>query len=1580
MADQPTGHAVLTNLGASGTIASHDLRRPICVLGRVEPCDIRISGVGAVDFHAAIIRCPDGWYVGDLGGLGDTRVNAAVCRWRRLRSGDELLLGRSRFRFDVAVEMPASPVFDSAALVSSNNGARLVAPEPMVLLGSAWYCDAVVREASVAPVAALLAMTAEGPVLRALGGATGVMLNGKPIVQAALRDADRVALGGQEWRFETVSRRGASAVVAPPLTFQPALPSAARTEPEPLLLSAGILDQVDIDDVPSVVPHYRAGVVRLDGLTHLDRIEPLVAARLPADLRPAPVLARSAEAAPVPPDSVRIDAQMQSDLARLERVQTEIAAAARQVSEPARSDDWSIRAAEYNLDRRQLRDEQQQQDAHRAELRRRAEELESAQGELRAAQHESQRLRQTLDEESQRLADRARVLAETQARVDRVAAALDEQRALAADHAARLENRLRVVQRQTTEAATQRLSRRLRRRQWRDAWKQRRREWTQAMRGTEARAGDVAAREADLRRRSESLDAEMQQQRDACEERERAAAARSDALHRREQRIAQREQRLSEREQLAAAEASRAEQARAAQEQRERDFAARIESLRLDEERLADRESRLEEARRALDDETARTAATRDDLERRERSLAESLAAVEGQLAQSEENAASLADKESELERRAQRLRSVESELARQTETLERAQDAMQQAQAEWKHRDTAVAARETAAADREARIDARRIQLEEALREAERQRDAQNGREAALSMREAAVSQQESREEQVAAEARRLAFREMQLRHDADAYEARVGELVRQREELDARDRTLQEQAETQRQRRLELEHTVNDRMAALEQELAARRRDVEAALEARRREVDAALEAARNELQERAAAVTRERAALAALRQQWEADRAAADLRSVIGELSPPRRRGDETPADPDSSPMPDIDARQAAIEARSDELERQAGQLEIDRARFAELQSEFDSQQRDWAEQRDQGAADLQRQRDELAASRRLAVAAPTAPLSLSAPPAARISPAPPSRRGAGWLVAATIAALALGFVWPASQRTVRGELQMDLAAGAAALREAERDLWQPDLLRAAAARAGASPDVFEKRWMSGLFDSQIDPAGRRIVLTAVASADDCAQTRGLMDALMAAYRERHQAVAASRPEEETAALLSQRDEWQQSFEKVDRAAAQAETALAQDQGESRRRTLQARQVDVKSQYDKARTEAEQASQAAARLESMTADDAPRLVDAGQIEAALAADAMYAADSEQVRGQSLALQAMLLEADKPVPDLIQHADTVAEAAIRATTDAGQSDAPPEAIATLATIGRQWADHKALISRFGADWSSRQSVVRAWNIGQSADILLQAQRGLTEKHEALARQGLARLDAIRTAIESLLNGSADTARRESLQGALSRALRPVQENYAELVQATSGVSGDYYPRIDAARRAVTDLSRRLKERRSVIEALLVQQVRDNWSAQHSARLTRAQHEARQAAARRDQLSEELGDIQDQLAGLLSRDAGLDARRAEARARRAEADRLKKQIADLDAQLSAASTDALPSNPLQAVIPAAELPLTAWARLWRALLAGGIVAIVGWLALPLLSALPALAAVPRTIRSGGSG
>ena len=137
------------------------------------------------------------WWLEDLASTNGTFVNGERVSRERMRHLDVITLGR---RLDLVFVVPGEARLPSTgiarALLVDESGRALEVQPGDTLIGRSPDCTLRARDPRVAEVHAVLSRSRRALTLEDLGG--GTLVNGKPVGEVALRDGDRLSLGGFE--------------------------------------------------------------------------------------------------------------------------------------------------------------------------------------------------------------------------------------------------------------------------------------------------------------------------------------------------------------------------------------------------------------------------------------------------------------------------------------------------------------------------------------------------------------------------------------------------------------------------------------------------------------------------------------------------------------------------------------------------------------------------------------------------------------------------------------------------------------------------------------------------------------------------------------------------------------------------------------------------------------------------------------------------------------------------------------------------------------------------------------------------------------------------------------------------------------------------------------------------------------------------------------------------------------------------------------------------------------------------------------------------------------------------------------
>ncbi len=99
--DEVDGAALIELDQVEGTAGRrmHDISEPVVTVGRGPDCDIFLDDVTVSRRHAEILQGERGYRIRDVGSLNGTYVNRVRVDAVDLRNGDEIQVGKYRFRF-----------------------------------------------------------------------------------------------------------------------------------------------------------------------------------------------------------------------------------------------------------------------------------------------------------------------------------------------------------------------------------------------------------------------------------------------------------------------------------------------------------------------------------------------------------------------------------------------------------------------------------------------------------------------------------------------------------------------------------------------------------------------------------------------------------------------------------------------------------------------------------------------------------------------------------------------------------------------------------------------------------------------------------------------------------------------------------------------------------------------------------------------------------------------------------------------------------------------------------------------------------------------------------------------------------------------------------------------------------------------------------------------------------------------------------------------------------------------------------------------------------------------------------------
>ncbi len=180
---------------------------PLIVVGRSRHCDLILGSESVAPVHSALVFSRGQCFACDLGAPRGTLINGRPVRCQRLSDGDELTVGNFRFRIENIVSEPlmraGPPRF---SLTGSPPVGRINCADPLLVIGSDLGADLVIRDKSVAAVQCVIAWTDEGVLARDVGGGVGLTVNGRHSPVEVLRAGDVLVIGPHDVRFDADAR------------------------------------------------------------------------------------------------------------------------------------------------------------------------------------------------------------------------------------------------------------------------------------------------------------------------------------------------------------------------------------------------------------------------------------------------------------------------------------------------------------------------------------------------------------------------------------------------------------------------------------------------------------------------------------------------------------------------------------------------------------------------------------------------------------------------------------------------------------------------------------------------------------------------------------------------------------------------------------------------------------------------------------------------------------------------------------------------------------------------------------------------------------------------------------------------------------------------------------------------------------------------------------------------------------------------------------------------------------------------------------------------------------------------------
>ena len=332
--------AALIPIGSkAASVPVIEIKRPVFLIGgRKEAVKLHLDSSTVSKLHCAIVLNAWGCYVHDLGSRTGTLVNGQPVVDQDLSDGDEIQIGRFRFKFRAPKRTTPKPTpLPAADLVVSGLDLPLTAHKRVLTIGRRAGSDVEFEEKSVSNLHALIVEQDGRRLLRDLGSRTGTWIGDHPIHQEVLPDGAGFRIGRAV--LTLTSRRAALELpLDEPIPLseapRPATPGLSPTGPStPGIATPGIvptaglgtldlgaidfaavedLDHagpvaVPVDDDLSLIPLEEPHAAPEDDLAALRRnwqATPRPTAEIPPVMTPALPAAPAVAPAPIPPVTI----------------------------------------------------------------------------------------------------------------------------------------------------------------------------------------------------------------------------------------------------------------------------------------------------------------------------------------------------------------------------------------------------------------------------------------------------------------------------------------------------------------------------------------------------------------------------------------------------------------------------------------------------------------------------------------------------------------------------------------------------------------------------------------------------------------------------------------------------------------------------------------------------------------------------------------------------------------------------------------------------------------------------------------------------------------------------------------------------------------------------------------------------------------------------------------------------------------------------------------------------------------------------------------------------------------------------
>lgn len=566
-----------------------------------------------------------------------------------------------------------------------------------------------------------------------------------------------------------------------------------------------------------------------------------------------------------------------------------------------------------------------------------------------------------------------------------------------------------------------------------------------------------------------------------------------------------------------------------------------------------------------------------------------------------------------------------------------------------------------------------------------------------------------------------------------------------------------------------------------------------------------------------------------------------------------------------------------------------------------------------------------------------------------------------PMPLKRAGVGRAAMAlaamtTIAAALTGYWWPSPSAEVYAELCLTapVEQPRPILARHMAGLGEPAVFDEAADQANGPADLLAAFRRDGAIGITLDMARSRIRLSLRAPAQQAADARRWLDALLATYCRRQEALKPPVTTESLKQLETERTAAAERCAQRDEAAGRLSGELGDSALDDQLQRARANLRDVESMLARARDDADRARQDHERLKNDADDSVARTPAPEALADALAADAMLNADREQLAAQSVAWHSDIRTAVAAVSDGLESLSLAAgagRARIGELRARGEHDEDHEALTVFAAALDQF---DVLLQKAFDQWTTPAAMLHDWNTSGNVTELELLQTRLSEAAMSWTTELQATHDhlaGVARGLPASQDAAADT-RRRVMQSALQDVAATLDGGMTALRGAIVRLSAEGESGASELRRLVQAMTQRVKDRESAIRAAVAEQARLEWKSRRTERLAAAQRHDEAAAAQRDSMMRDVDAAQRRVSQLLEAVQRREARRRESSLRQTEAADARAALTAIDQRIENVRQDLARAAAAELfATPAIVLPASPEERFSRAATFGGITA-----------------------------